>query len=205
MVNKILDLARKEIGTRATGKNNVKYNTAYYGRTIHESGYAWCAVFLWWLFRECGASDLYYGGGKTAYCPTLMSYHRGQAVTGNYKPGDIIFFNFNGKPSAAHVGLCEAWDGTNITTIDGNTSATNEAAGGTVARRVRNKKYIVGAYRPAYKKEEEEVTQDQFNAMMDKWLAKRGELPPSDWAKEALEEGKEAGITEDGDRPPGKR
>ncbi len=41
---------------------------------------------------------------KTAYCPTLMSYHKGQAGSRDYKPGDIIFFNFSGKTNACPRG-----------------------------------------------------------------------------------------------------
>ena len=29
----------------------------------------------------------------------------------DYRPGDVIFFNFDGKKNAQHVGLCEDWDG----------------------------------------------------------------------------------------------
>lgn len=116
---KILEIARSQIGTRESPANsdNVKYNTAYYGREV-SGKYPWCAVFVWWVFREAGAPELYYGGGETAYCPTLMSFHKKQAVT-DYRPGDIVFFNFSGKSSAGHVGICESWDGTYITTIDG--------------------------------------------------------------------------------------
>ena len=199
----ILDLARAEIGTKATGQNNVKYNTAYYGRTINTSGYAWCACFVWWCFAQTGASALYYGGNKTAYCPTLMSYHKaqGQAVT-SYQPGDIIFFNFSGGTNAAHVGICESWDGTNVTTIDGNTSSASEANGGTVARKVRAKKYIVGGYRPKYDTELEEdtVTQDQFNQMMGTYLAQKAAEASSDWAKDGISEAITEGIS-DGTRP----
>lgn len=152
---KILALARGEIGVREypPNSNNVKYNTAYYAREVSGSDYPWCAVFIWWLFREAGAPELYYGGKHTAYCPALMDYHRGQAVK-DYRPGDIIFFNFSGKASAAHVRICESWDGTYITTIDGNTGTGSEANGGAVMRRGRHKQYIVGAYRLAYEKEE---------------------------------------------------
>jgi len=204
---KILQLACNEIGTTATGENNVKYNTAYYGREINASGYAWCAVFVWWCFQQAGASGLYYGGNKTAYCPTLLAYHtqQGQAVSA-YEPGDIIFFNFSGKSNAAHVGICERFDGANITTIDGNTSTTSEAGGGTVARRTRNKSYIVGAYRPGYQEEEEEVTQEQFNTMfataMTSYLATQDAKAVSDWAKTELAEAVTAGIT-DGKAPQG--
>ena len=105
-VERLLSTARKELGTKEqpADSNRVKYNTAYYGREVSGGSYAWCAVFLWWCFREAGASELYSGGGKTAYCPTLLSYHRAQAVS-DYRPGDVIFFNFDGKKNAQHVGL----------------------------------------------------------------------------------------------------
>ena len=189
----LLNLARAELGTveSPANSNRVKYNTAYYGREVSGSSYAWCAVFLWWLFREAGASELYYGGGKTAYCPTLLSFHRGQWVT-DYRPGDIIFFNFSGKSNAQHVGICESYDGTYITTIDGNTGTGDEAKGGAVMRRNRHKRYIVGAYRPAY--EEDTMTQEQFDQMMDNWLSRRAQEPASDWAKPYIEEAIEAGA-----------
>jgi len=158
--DKLLALARGELGVteRPAGSNKVKYNTAYYGREVSGAGYPWCCTFVWWLFQQAGASALFYGGGRTAYCPTLLTYHKKQGVRGDYRPGDVIFFNFSGKTSAAHVGICEGWDGEHITTIDGNTGSGNEANGGAVMRRTRHKKYIVGAYRPAYE-EEETVTQ----------------------------------------------
>ena len=134
---KILEIARSQIGARESPANsdNVKYNTAYYGREV-SGKYPWCAVFVWWVFREAGAPELYYGGGETAYCPTLMSFHKKQAVT-DYRPGDIVFFNFSGKSAAGHVGICESWDGTYITTIDGNTGGASEDNGGAVMRRRR--------------------------------------------------------------------
>lgn len=189
----LLALARAELGTveSPANSNRVKYNTAYYGREVSGSSYAWCAVFLWWLFREAGASELYYGGGKTAYCPTLLSFHRGQWVT-DYRPGDIIFFNFSGKSNAQHVGICESYDGTYITTIDGNTGTGDEANSGAVMRRNRHRRYIVGAYRPAY--EEDTMTQEQFDQMMDNWLSRRAQEPASDWAKPYIQEAIEAGA-----------
>ena len=43
-------------------------------------------------------------------------------------------------------------------------------------------------------KEEEEMTQEQFNKFMDNWLAERRNLPVSDWAEKDLEQAKEEGI-----------
>lgn len=197
--DRVLDLARSQIGVteKPAGSNSVVYNTEYYARAVKGSGYPWCCTFVWWLFREAGASELFFGGKKTAYCPTLLSFHKKQWVKDGYRPGDVIFFNFSGKSSAAHVGICETWDGKHITTIDGNTGTSNEANGGKVMRRRRDKKYIVGAYRPAYE-EEETLTQLQFDNLMADWLARQSERPESPWGK--MPEAKRLGIT-DGTRP----
>lgn len=198
---KILEIARDQLGIKENppNSNRCKFNTAYYGQEVSGSAYPWCAVFVWWCFREAGASELFYGGKKTASCSTLLGFHKAQAVRGNYLPGDIIFFNFDGKKNTQHVGICEGWDGRYITTIDGNTAPTNEANGGAVMRRKRDKKYIVGAYRPGYE-EDDIMTQADFDRMMDNYLERRGDKPASGWAGELLQEAKNAGIT-DGSRP----
>lgn len=194
---KILEIARSQIGTKESPakSDNVKYNTAYYGREVSDGKHPWCAVFVWWVFREAGASDLYYGGDKTAYCPTLMSFHKKQKVT-DYRPGDIVFFNFSGRSSAGHVGICESWDGTYITTIDGNTGSASEDNGGAVLRRRRHKKFIVGAYRPEYQ-EDDDMTQDQFNSFMDNYLKAKAKEPASDWAKPFIDTAIDVGAMTD--------
>ncbi len=202
---KILEIARREIGAKESpaGSNRVKYNTAYYGREISGSKYAWCAVFVWWCFRQAGAAKLYYGGKKTAYCPALLAFHQKQGVSGVYKPGDIIFFNFSGKTNAAHVGICESWDGQYITTIDGNTGSGNDANGGAVMRRKRDKKYIVGAYRPRYEEENSMLTYEQWKEYMARYQQELAETPDSKvpaWAKAEMEKAKNLGIC-DGSRP----
>ena len=195
--NDILEIARSQIGTKESPakSDNVKYNTAYYGREVSDGKHPWCAVFVWWVFRESGASDLYYGGDKTAYCPTLMSFHKKQKVT-DYRPGDIVFFNFSGRSSAGHVGICESWDGTYITTIDGNTGSASEDNGGAVLRRRRHKKFIVGAYRPEYQ-EDDDMTQDQFNSFMDNYLKAIAKEPASDWAKPFIDTAIDVGAMTD--------
>lgn len=195
--NDILEIARSQIGTKESPakSDNVKYNTAYYGREVSDGKHPWCAVFVWWVFREAGASDLYYGGDKTAYCPTLMSFHKKQKVT-DYRPGDIVFFNFSGRSSAGHVGICESWDGTYITTIDGNTGSASEDNGGAVLRRRRHKKFIVGAYRPEYQ-EDDDMTQDQFNTFMENYLKAKAKEPASDWAKPFIDTAIDVGAMTD--------
>lgn len=194
---KILEIARSQIGAKESPakSDNVKYNTAYYGREVSDGKHPWCAVFVWWVFREAGAPELYYGGGETAYCPTLMSFHKKQKVT-DYRPGDIVFFNFSGRSSAGHVGICESWDGTYITTIDGNTGSASEDNGGAVLRRRRHKKFIAGAYRPEYQ-EDDDMTQDQFNSFMDNYLKAKAKEPASDWAKPFIDTAIDVGAMTD--------
>lgn len=154
---KILALAKAQVGVKESpaGSNKVKYNTAYYGKTVSGKAYPWCCVFIWWLFDQLKANDLFYGGKKTASCTTLMDYAKqnGLFVNKDYKPGDLIFFNWDGAKSYAnHIGICvEATSGA-VVCIEGNTSLTNQDNGGCVMERKRYLTKVVGAYRPKYSK-----------------------------------------------------
>ncbi len=193
--SKILELARAEIGVKESppNSNKVKYNDAYGHGDI-----AWCCVFLWWLFQQAGAPELFFNGRKTAYCPALLTYHRsiGQAVSGEYQPGDIVFFDFDENGVANHVGLCESWDGTYITTIDGNTSATNPANGGMVGRMRRHKKYVLAAIRPEYDRgEEEDMDKEQVLKIIREYEEdKKTQKPNPDWGEEARKWALESGL-----------
>lgn len=159
-VDKLLLLAKNEVGTKEYPENsdNVKYNTAYYGRAVKSTAstkYYWCVVFIWWLFQQAGLSRLFYDGGKIASCGSLKTYakQRGQWVTSGYRRGDLIMFNFSGKSAPQHIGICVEVNGSKITTIDGNTGAGESGSqdnGGMVQIRTRNVSCVVGAYRPKY-------------------------------------------------------
>ena len=149
-------LAAGEIGVSESpaGSNTVRYNTEYYGRKVSGGAYPWCVVFLWWVFRQARASGLFYGGGKTASCGTLRSYAKrhGQWVTADYRPGDILIYDFSGKQSTPeHAGILERLepDGT-LVTLEGNTGAGSDANGGAVQRRRRRPGLVTGACRPRY-------------------------------------------------------
>jgi len=53
------------------------------------------------------------------------------------RPGWIVIFNWNQDGRPCHVGIVERVAGTNLHTIEFNTSDTDNSNGGTVARRVR--------------------------------------------------------------------
>ena len=207
-VRQLLDIARAELGTKESpaGSNNVKYNTAYYGREVYDglwdTEFPWCVVFLWWCFRQAGAAELFYGGSKTASCRQLLSYHKRQAVT-DYQPGDIIFYNFHGKATAEHVGICESAGGSSIVTIEGNTGVGNDANGGAVMRRTRPLGQIVGAYRPAYEEDDmdiEALTDEQLVRLAERMQAALGAKSVGPALRPELAEAMAAGIT-DGSSP----
>ena len=207
-VRQLLDIARAELGPKESpaGSNNVKYNTAYYGREVYDglwdTEFPWCVVFLWWCFRQAGAAELFYGGSKTASCRQLLSYHKRQAVT-DYQPGDIIFYNFHGKATAEHGGICESAGGSSIVTIEGNTGVGNDANGGVVMRRTRPLGQIVGAYRPAYEEDDmdvEKLTEAQLVRLAERMQAALGAKSVGPALRPELAEAMAAGIT-DGSSP----
>lgn len=155
----VLDLARSQIGTKATNVKRCKYNTWYYGVEVTGDNYDWCEVFIQWLFAQLGAGNMLYT--KTANCGAqgLAFKNKGKLVTKNYKVGDIVFFHWTNTKSSwvpecyslDHVGIIEKVnaDGS-YTTIEGNTGATTN---GEVMRCIRYASQISCACRPAYKAE----------------------------------------------------
>lgn len=158
----VLDLARSQIGIKATDIKRCKYNKWYYGSDVSGSAYDWCEVFIQWLFAQLDASDMLYT--KTANCGAqgLAFYNKGKLVTKDYKVGDIVFFHWSNDKSSYvssvytmdHVGIIEKVnaDGT-YTTIEGNTGDTSN---GEVMRRTRYASQISCACRPSYKAEKTE-------------------------------------------------
>lgn len=146
----VLTVATAEIGTRADAKKRVKYSTEY-----GLSGYAWCVMFVWWVFQRVDKT-LFYGGGKTASCGELMRWAQKNKcwVTKDYKAGDVLIYDFpNTKYTTDHCGICESVAGSYVYAIEGNTSSGSsgdQANGGCVARKKRKKSLVLGAFRPAY-------------------------------------------------------
>lgn len=145
----VLAVAAAQIGTRedASGSNP-------YGRAYGMDRVAWCAQFVWWAFREAGASGLI---PKTAYTPTLASWYQQQGrASRTPQPGSLVFYNWpgDGVDRIQHVGLVErVVSGTQIQTIEGNTTsgaAGDQSHGGVVARRLRSTSAVVLYGHPAY-------------------------------------------------------
>lgn len=194
--NKVINIALGEVGTKESPMNS---NKTKYGEAYGWNAVPWCVIFLWWCFREAGMSELFYGGGKTASCGQYITWAKknGQWITDYYKPGDLIFMEFDGDNSPDHVGICTAVTDSGVVTIEGNTSAAgSQSNGGIVLQKTRKRSVIVGAARPEYK-EDEDMTGEEIYEKLNEYLK---EQPIPDWAADELNEAIKAGIT-DGTRP----
>ena len=154
----VMDKAISFLGVKESpaNSNNVKFNTDYYGKQVSGSAYPWCCAYVWDVFRLAGASQLFYDGKKTAYCPTVEAWGKQNKLIvdkdkGEY--GDIPLFDFSGKGVASHIGfiVCKNPDGT-YKTIEGNTAVGNDANGGCVMYRNRSASSIRCIIRPKYDK-----------------------------------------------------
>jgi len=111
----IVEVAAQQVGNVGGGPYWSWYG--FYDRV------EWCACFVSWCAHKCG----YVEDGiipKFAVVGHGMSWfkNRGQWQGRGYhpKPGDIIFFDWDGDGLGNHVGIVESSDDTYVYTIEGN-------------------------------------------------------------------------------------
>ena len=164
---KVVEVAKKEIGTKADAGKHQKYGKAY-----GLDGDNWCAIFCWWVFKEAGCSKAFYGGEKSAYCPTLLEYYKGKKQTVGLKdgkPGDLIFFKFNGSSITNHIGIIEKKTSNGYMTIEGNTGYSRGYSGGAVLEQER-KEDICAIVRPKYESTSGEGTSFKYRKKTNNYL-----------------------------------
>lgn len=147
----VLQVARAEIGYKESPKNS---NKTKFGRDYGMDGQPWCAMFVWWVFDQADCPELFFGGKKSAYCPTIADYYikKKQTVSKSKgQAGDIVLFDWNHNNSSDHIGIIESRnsDGSYVC-IEGNTSVGNNSNGGQVMRRTRYQSQISWICRPKY-------------------------------------------------------
>ena len=131
-IEKVLDLAKGEIGYHEQGDNVTKY--AAYLDSISgfyngpKNGFAWCDVFVDYLFVKSFGADI---GRRMVYQP-LQSAGAGCLYSAQYykqagrwvtypQPGDQIFFSY-APGEYSHTGIVESVANGMVNTIEGNTS-----------------------------------------------------------------------------------
>jgi hypothetical protein len=210
---KILEVARSWLGylekKRGTYTDEQLKDKAYaagsdnytlFGKWYGLQGGKWCAMGLSYFAYSAGISqDIF---PKFADCDAGMSWfiNRKRFIeAGRASPsptaGDVVFFGIPGD--AQHVGLVDWVEDGRVFTIEGNTSsgAGFVANGGAVMGKDYPLNYakILGYGRPQYK-EDEDVTQEQFEAMYKAMIAKNHGNEHSAWADEAVKRAVKAGV-----------
>ena len=141
---KLLNIAAAEIGEteHPAGSNLCKYNRWFYGK---DSGGAWCATFIMWVYDQAGIpfpmADWRRG---YASVPNLKKARKDE-ITKEPMGGDLVIFEFNGKPLPDHIGIFEKWEeeGKTFWCIEGNTSDKgSQSNGGAVLRKLRGVKLV---------------------------------------------------------------
>ena len=171
--------------TANAGYNNyTKYardlkNAGYYNG--NKNGYAWCDVFVDWLFYQLCGKDakkaeemICQTGDYGAGCKYSAQYFRNAGRSyKNPKPGDVIFFGVKGNES--HTGIVRKVDSSNVYTIEGNTSGASGvvANGGGVFKKSYPLNYskIVDYGRPRY--DEEPVTNNDSTKAEEEYTLKQ--------------------------------
>jgi len=147
-MNKIIEIAQKEVGYVEAAGNKTKY-----GKWFGFDGVAWCAMFVSWCYSQAGKPLPKIGFTKGfAGCQTGYEYFKKNGwITDNPVPGDIVLFDWNGDKRYDHTGIFEDWldrrKGT-IMTIEGNTGTHNQSNGGEVMERVRSVKFAIFIHPP---------------------------------------------------------
>ena len=201
--DQILQVARGELGYKESpvGSNRTKYG-AWFGL----DGQPWCMMFIQWVFASEGAITLL--PARTASCGAFMraSQAQGRWVTEGYRPGDIVIYNFPGNDALTdHCGIVITPLTDGIRAIEGNTAVGDDSNGGGVMERTRPERFILGAHRPDYDEEEEDLdisklTDQEVLQLVERMQAVLAKRPISATLKAEVDEAVALGIT-DGSGP----
>jgi hypothetical protein len=108
----------------------------------------WCAMFVSFCYVQAGSQSAFKKGRNWAFCPFILAAARAGehnlAVTKKPQRGDVVLYGFGGSV-AKHIGLFERFtDGSgSFAAIEGNTATGNDANGGEVMRRQRNRSQVL--------------------------------------------------------------
>jgi hypothetical protein len=145
-MNKIIEVASKEVGYIEKAGNKTKY-----GKWFGLDGQMWCGMFVSWCYFQAGKPLPKIGFLKGfAGCQTAHVYFKKNGwITTTPVAGDIVLFDWNKDGRYDHTGIFEGWiNDTKFETIEGNTSPLNNSNGGEVMKRIRNKSVAIFIHPP---------------------------------------------------------
>ncbi len=136
---KIIEIANSQLGVGETPPGS---NKNIYGKWYGFDGYAWCAMFVSWVYHNAGHplghidDDKGYRDCNSAF----WKWRASKEITTEPEPGDIVLFDWEGDGKCNHTGIFHEWADDNKRTFwsyEGNTSNSDNSNGGLVMRRKR--------------------------------------------------------------------
>ena len=169
-VKQFITTAYSDLGYKESpyGSNKTKF-----GEWIGLQGQPWCmSAIQYWAYKAGVQLP-----ARTGSCTVLKdaAIKAGQWVTGGYKQGDIIIYQW--KNGMRHCGVLFETLGNTIKTIEGNTAIGNDSNGGEVMLRNRTTEFVLGAVRPTFEQEVVNMDYEQFMKLLNEY---RSELRDND-------------------------
>lgn len=133
---KAVDYALSQVGYHESPYGS---NLQKYGQWYGFNGVPWCAIFVSYCLWAVGYKTPQHTTWKYSYVPFISDGARngtyGMRFTSNPRKGDLVCYTVHGVRNA-HVGFFHSWNVSGKTFYDvaGNTSHTNQANGGEVAK-----------------------------------------------------------------------
>jgi peptidoglycan hydrolase-like protein with peptidoglycan-binding domain len=136
---KIIETAASQLGITESPAGS---NKTPYGKWYGFDGYAWCAMFVSWVYDKAGHPLGKIDDAKGYRdCNSAYRHWRGtKEITTNPEAGDIVLFDWAGDGRADHTGIFHEWADAGqkyFWSYEGNTAVGDDSNGGIVMRRKR--------------------------------------------------------------------
>ena len=128
---RIAKIYTKEIGVRErTGRNDGKDVEKYLASVGLGPGYAWCAAFVHWCFKQAGVFTKINAWSPTAENKTSIRYKTGKMYDGGPKQADVITLYYEKKGRIGHTGFFDHMTNASmVASVEGNTDRSNSNEG----------------------------------------------------------------------------
>jgi cell wall-associated NlpC family hydrolase len=136
-MSKIIEIAKGEIGVTEFPANT---NKTKYGKWFGWDGQKWCGMFVSWVYDQAKVRMPKIGFSRPGFagCQSAVAFFKAKGwITDTPVAGDLVFFDWNADGRYDHVGLYLHGQQGSFTSIEGNTSLTNDSNGGQVMMRTR--------------------------------------------------------------------
>jgi peptidoglycan hydrolase-like protein with peptidoglycan-binding domain len=136
---RIIDIAASQNGEKESPPNS---NKNKFGAWYGWNGYAWCAMYVSWVYDQAGHPLGHIDDDKGFRdCNSGYRFWKNSGeLTSSPQMGDIVLFSWNGDGKCNHVGIFLKWvvEGKTFQSWEGNTAVGNDSDGGQVMLRNRN-------------------------------------------------------------------